>query len=78
MNYELPPNIQDKFNFINELYPWRALMGQLIEVTIEMFGFCEWALPECDKDEELAGLQYCAAIDKLYSLEKTHLIAAGL
>jgi hypothetical protein len=53
-------------------------MGQLIEVTIEMFGFCEWALPECDKDEELAGLQYCAAIDKLYSLEKTHLIAAGL
>lgn len=76
--FTLPADIQDKYDYLNELYPWKALTGQLIDQTEEIFGFCEWILPEDEKRHELAQLQYFAAIDKLYTLEKTHLITAGI
>ena len=62
-------DLEQKFEWLRELYPWSLLMGELIHLCDVNFGSCEFAKGIDDQDEEMALFQFWACIEKLYDLE---------
>lgn len=73
INWQLPEDVSPKMDFLRELYNHALLMGALIYKAEKIFGFCEFAKPIIDQDEELAYLQFLATVEAVYKEENDRL-----
>lgn len=74
----IPDHLQDEMEFLRELYPYSQLIGELICMAEERFGFCEFAKGIQDQRIELACYQFWGMIQRLYTQEKAALFSAGM
>jgi hypothetical protein len=68
------PAIEKQYNFLLELYDFRTMLNNLIQMSHLIFGECEFEKPLTEQITEKAILQVYACIERQAEYEKLILI----